>query len=67
MLFLFYYFVYLFSLVNSNYHQPTSTMKRDYYRGSQDSLADRGLGSSLLHKGVFFYLFIFLIYVFFSL
>ncbi|XP_044267986.1 patronin isoform X9 [Tribolium madens] len=28
-----------------------STMKRDYYRGSQDSLADRSMSSGMLYRG----------------
>lgn len=38
-------------------------MKRDYYRGSQDSLADRSMSSGMLYKGV---LFIFVVPFFFS-
>lgn len=34
-------------------YAPSSTMKRDYYRGSQDSLADRSMSSGMLYKGVF--------------
>lgn len=56
---LFEYRILFFYLVNSN-HQP-STMKRDYYRGSQDSLADRGVGGGLLYKGLFFLSFLFIL------
>lgn len=35
-------------------YKPASTMKRDYYRGSTDSLADRSMSSGMLYKGVFF-------------
>jgi hypothetical protein len=37
-----------------------STMKRDYYRGSQDSLADRSMSSGMLYRGVFLFYFVFI-------
>ncbi|XP_074040441.1 calmodulin-regulated spectrin-associated protein patronin isoform X3 [Leptinotarsa decemlineata] len=35
---------------SSNLAYAPSTMKRDYYRGSQDSLADRSMSSGMLYK-----------------
>jgi hypothetical protein len=35
-------------------------MKRDYYRGSQDSLADRSMSSGMLYRGVFLFYFVFI-------
>jgi hypothetical protein len=40
-----------------------STMKRDYYRGSQDSLADRSMSSGMLYRGVFLFYFVFIFYL----
>jgi hypothetical protein len=39
-----------------------STMKRDYYRGSQDSLADRSMSSGMLYRGVFLFYFVFIFF-----
>ncbi|KAL3282263.1 hypothetical protein HHI36_005454 [Cryptolaemus montrouzieri] len=38
------------SNLTANSYTPQSTLKRDYYRGSQDSLADRSLSSGLLYR-----------------
>ncbi|XP_045470912.1 patronin isoform X20 [Harmonia axyridis] len=38
------------SNLTANSFSPHSTMKRDYYRGSQDSLADRSLSSGMLYR-----------------
>ncbi|XP_044752929.1 patronin isoform X4 [Coccinella septempunctata] len=38
------------SNLTANSFSPHSTMKRDYYRGSQDSLADRSLSSGVLYR-----------------
>jgi hypothetical protein len=38
-------------------------MKRDYYRGSQDSLADRSMSSGMLYRGVFLFLFCFYFFI----
>ncbi|KAK9870583.1 hypothetical protein WA026_008146 [Henosepilachna vigintioctopunctata] len=38
------------SNLTANSFTPQSTMKRDYYRGSQDSLADRSLSSGVLYR-----------------
>lgn len=35
-------------------------MRRDYYRGSHDSLADRGMGSGILYRGDYLFLFYFI-------
>lgn len=43
----------------ANTFNSSSSMKRDYYRGSQDSLADRSMNNGLLYKGVFFFCFYF--------
>jgi hypothetical protein len=40
-----------------------STMKRDYYRGSQDSLADRSMSSGMLYRGVFLFYFVFIFFI----
>lgn len=50
------FYLFLF-LCNSGIYTAPSTMKRDYFRGSQDSLADTGrMGSTLSYKGLFFFI-----------